>query len=80
MVDGVLASCYPSANHDLVHIGVLPIRYFPGLMEWIFGEDNGYSAYSHIANDLGEWVFPSDNFIKMNKFKKLQGEWISPFK
>ena len=66
MVDGALASCYPSANHDLVHIEMVPIRYFPGHIEWIFGEENGYSAYSDIANDLGEWVFPSDNFIKMN--------------
>ena len=66
MVDGVLASCYPSANHDLALMGVLPIKYFPVIMEWIFGEDNGSSAYSHIANDLGGWVFPPDNFMKIS--------------
>ena len=62
VVDGVLASCYPSANHDLAHIGILPIKYFPRMMDWIFGEDSGFSVYSKIANDLGEIVVPAYNF------------------
>ena len=52
VVDGVLASCYASANHDLADIGVLPVKYFPWIMEWIFGEDSGLSTYSNIANTL----------------------------
>ena len=66
VVDRILASCYPSANHDLAHVGVLPIKYFPWIMEWIFGEDSGSLAYSNIANDIGEWVVPSDNFMQIN--------------
>ena len=41
VVDGVLASCYPSYNHDLGHIGMMPIQMFPTLLEWIFCDDNG---------------------------------------
>ena len=66
MVDGILASCYPSVNHDLAHVGVLPIKYFPWIMERIFGEDSGSSAYSNIANDLGRWVVPFNNVMQKN--------------
>ena len=66
VVDEVLASCYPSANHDLAHIGMMPTRYFPSIMELIFGEDNGFSVFSNIANDLGGWVLPAKDFIKIN--------------
>ena len=66
MVDGILASCYPSTNHDLAQIGMLPIKYFPVIMEWIFGEDSGSSAYSNIANYLGGWVSTPDNYMKIN--------------
>ena len=66
VVDGVLASCYASANHDLADIGMLPIKYFLWIMEWIFGEDSGLSTYSNIANTLNGWVGPYDNFMKIN--------------
>ena len=58
VVDGVLASCYPSCNQELGHIAMTPIQLFPTLLEWIFGEDTGSSAYTSIANDLGGWVLP----------------------
>ena len=66
MVDGVMASCYPSVNHDLGHISMLPIQYFPRIMELIFGEDNGFSEYSNIANHLGGWMLPDNSFMKIN--------------
>ena len=53
MVDGVLASCYPSMNHDLSHFGTALIRWFPGVMERIFGDDNGLHNYAKITADLG---------------------------
>ena len=52
MVDGVLASCYPSADHDLVHFVITPLRWFPELTEWIFGEDNGLQIYVEITTNL----------------------------
>ena len=48
MVDGVLASCYASADHDLGHIGLTPIRLFPGMVEMIFGNDERSPAYVSI--------------------------------
>ena len=66
VVDGILASCYPSCYHDLAHIGMSPIQFFPTIMEWMFGEDNGSSTYVNIVNDLGEWVLPPDYLMETN--------------
>ena len=56
VVDGVLASCYANTDHDLSHIGMTPIRWFPGIMNWIFGTDKGFPGYVTIDNDLDGWV------------------------
>ena len=53
VVDGVLASCHASINHDLAHIGMAPIRWFPKLMDLIFGEENGSTAYVYVATGIG---------------------------
>ena len=58
MVDGMLASCYPSAHHDVAHLGMAPIRWFPEIIECIFGVDNEFQVYVKIANYLGDWVMP----------------------
>ena len=36
VVDGVLASCHSSADHDLANIAITPFNWFPQLVEWIF--------------------------------------------
>ena len=65
MVDGVLASCYASFDHDLAHIVMEPIQWFPEVIELIFGEDNGSSDYADIAKYLGRMVLPhSSTFWK----------------
>ena len=56
MVDGILASCYPSTDHDLAQISILPMKWFPGLVELIFGDSIGMQTYVNILNDLGKWV------------------------
>ena len=58
LVDNILASCYASVHHDLAHIGMTPIRWFPDVIEWIFGEMNGSVPYIKIKEDLGRWVLP----------------------
>ena len=55
IVDGVLASCYASTQHDLAHIGMAPMRWFPQIMELIFGENNGNHVYVKIAKEFGHW-------------------------
>ena len=58
VVDGVLASCYASFDHDLAHIVMETIQWFPEVIEMIFGEDNGSSDYADIAKYLGRMVLP----------------------
>ena len=59
IVDGVLASCYPSSfDHHLAHLSMGPMRWFPGIMQMIFGEDDGISAFVRINEELGIWMLP----------------------
>ena len=63
MVDGVLASCYASIDHDLAHIGMAPIRWFPMITGWIFGQGNESPGYVNILIDVGEWLLPQGKNI-----------------
>ena len=58
VVDGVLASCYPSTYHDMAHIGMTPIQWFPEIIEWILGDDNGLLAYANILEYVGRLILP----------------------
>ena len=58
VVDGVLASCYPSVDHDVSHFGMTPIRWFPQIIEWMFGEDNGCELFVTAFEKLGKWMLP----------------------
>ena len=53
VIDGVLASCYASFDHDLSHFATAPIQWFPKMIEWIFGDENGVSNFVQIAKYLG---------------------------
>ena len=53
VVDGVLASCYSSFDHDLAHITMTPMRWFPAITKWLFGEDSGFEAYVKITKEFG---------------------------
>ena len=57
MVDGVLASCYAYSDHDLAHIGTTAIRFFPKLIEWMFGKEDEVQAYLLVANDFAKLAF-----------------------
>ena len=56
IVDGVLASCYASADHDVAHIAMTPLRWFPEIMDCLFGEDNGMHVYAQVFVNMGQWV------------------------
>ena len=58
VVDGVLASCYASFDHDLAHLVMSPVQWFPEMMLVIFGEDNGSTVYINIMKVLGRWMLP----------------------
>ena len=57
IVDGILASSYP-VHHDLTHIVMTPFLWFPEIIQWIFGENNGSPTYVNIFEILGMWVVP----------------------
>ena len=61
VIDGVLASCYPSAHHDLAHIGMTPIRWFPKIFKWIFGNENGILGMVRMVEELGMWIIPTEH-------------------
>ena len=52
IVDRVLASCYASSDHHLAHLVMAPIRWFPEMIQWVFGEDDGSTAYVNILKGL----------------------------
>ena len=52
VVDGVLASCYASTDHDVAHFAMAPMRWFPEMTEWIFGDDKFGPCYVNLAKDL----------------------------
>ena len=59
MVNGVLASCYPSNDHDMAHLGMTPVRRFPEIIQWLFGDDGGFSVFVLINDELGKWILPN---------------------
>ena len=53
VVDGVLASSYADYDHDLCHIGMTPLRWFPEIIDWIFGIDIlSQSIFTKMAQDI----------------------------
>ena len=54
-VDGVLASCYASSDHDLTHLAMAPIQWFPDMIQLM----SGYKTYVNILKDLRHWLLPS---------------------
>ena len=69
LVDGILASCYPSVHHDLAHIGMTPMRWFPWMIEQIYGEGSGSTGYVEVALQWARWVLPYQEQYKT--FNKL---------
>ena len=56
VVDGVLASCFASCDHDVANLGFIPIRWYPKVFQWIFGEDIMSPVFVIIAEEFGRWV------------------------
>ena len=52
LVDGVLASCYATCNHDLAHAVVTPILWFPEMTALIFGQDQESLDYVKFLKDV----------------------------
>ena len=57
-MDGVLASCHAYFNHDLAQIITTPLRWLPGVMDWIGGDDDGFHVYAQIGMAVGMMTMP----------------------
>ena len=60
VVDGVLASCYASFDHDLAHIAIKPMQWYPGIIQWIFGSNNVIHEYVSIVKLVGRYFIPNN--------------------
>ena len=60
IVDNLLASCYASFDHDLAQILMTPTKWFPQIVEWIFGNDYGNSVYVKLGTSFGKWILSYD--------------------
>ena len=58
IVDEVLASCHVSVDHHLAHLTTASIRWFPNIIQMIFGKEEGISAFIRISEELGIWMLP----------------------
>ena len=56
LVDGVLASCYASFNHDIQHVVMKPLLWFPSIMDLLLGEEKSLSSYVTILEHVGEMM------------------------
>ena len=68
MVNGVLASCYASFDHDLANFAMVPMQYCPHLVNWIFGEKNGIQGFVNIVKLLGRFLMPNKYLFVKNDF------------
>ena len=64
VVDEVLASCYASGDHDIVHIILALVRYFPELIMWMFGEENGFSSHIKVIHHFHKWIMPNNHLYE----------------
>ena len=58
IVDGLLASCYSSSDHHMAHFGMVPMRWFPNVVQWMFGIENGFSTVVRTYEKLALWIVP----------------------
>ena len=63
VVNGILSSCYASFPHDLAHIAMVPMQWFPEVIEWFFGLENGSQSYVDIIKELGRLMLPIGSLI-----------------
>ena len=58
VVDGVLASYNTSVPHDLAKIAMIPMKWFPSVLDWLLGNDNEIPAYVNILTGIGNYTIP----------------------
>ena len=62
VVDGVLASCYADVHHDFGHLTMMPIQWFGGAIDQLFGFDIAFPVYVNIARQLSFMMMSDGQF------------------
>ena len=70
VVGGVLASCYGSFNHDIAHFAMKPVQQLKGMLEWIFGWNNGVQVYTIIVKSVGRYIMPDSSLYVKTHFDR----------
>ena len=60
VVDGIVASCYASFDHNLAHFTMTPMQWYPEIIKWVLGVEDGAPAYVTTAKELGRWLLPDE--------------------
>ena len=58
MVNRIMVSCYAVSNHNLAHLMLAPMQWYPDIMVWIFGIEKESPGYISILTDLGGLMLP----------------------
>ena len=56
VIEGVLASCYASFDHDLAYFAMTPMQWYPEIIRWIFGINKDCPGYVSITKEVGRWI------------------------
>ena len=67
VVNGVLASCYATANHGMAHFAMMPLQWYPEIIKLVFGNYNGSPTYVGITKDFVKMI----PFFKANVWAKI---------
>ena len=70
VINGILASCHASVDHDLAHLGVAPTLWFPEIVELIFGEYGEVPAFVTIAEQVSKSIMPNDRISSYDMTKE----------
>ena len=68
VADGVLSSCYASFDHGLAHFALTSMQWFPDVLRWVFGEENGSSGYVEIAKGFARLMLPFSHLYQRSNF------------
>ena len=60
IIDSVLASCYTSFDHELAHIGMTLMHWFPEVVQYIFGEEIGFPVFIKIMTKICKAIMPEE--------------------
>ena len=63
LVDGVLASSYAGVDHDLSHLTMIPMQWYPEIIEQIFLDEIGFPVILSMARELAILMLPCGLFF-----------------